>query len=530
MMQPDALRKKDLTEAGEAPPHTSKIGSARRGFAVNVASNVIYMAVQTVTSVWFTPYLIAHLGIAAYGMWPLVNTLLAYLSVFTDSFNSAISRFLTIDLGRGDSHTANRTFNTALFGVMGIVLALTPVALALAFVFPHVFDVPPGWERDASLLFGLVALALFISVIGTNFAVSSYAHSKFLLRNLVNLAVLSARIGLAVALFSLFPARLWHVGSGVLLGAIVAFLGYVVLWHRLTPELHVHMRAFDRSRLRSLMGMGGWIVVDRAGALLLKRIDLIVVNMIFGATMTGKYGAVMQFSILINSLAITASTVTNPVIMNRYAQGDFVGLKRLAAQSVKLMGLALALPVGLLCGFSRPLLSIWLGPSFRELDLLLVFLVAHLTLNLGATPLGYVLSAFNRVRWAGIATLIAGVANLGLAIALATWSSWGVIGVALAGAIVWTAKNTFFFPIYTAHVVKAPWWTFLPSLGFGVLGTLAVAGLAYASTLVNMPDNWFTLVASAAVVSLIYLVGAGTLALNRHEWQLLKDMLPRKIQ
>jgi hypothetical protein len=113
---------------------------------------------------------------------------------------------------------------------------------------------------------------------------------------------------------------------------------------------------------------------------------------------------------------------------------------------------------------------------------------------------------------------------------LAIWSGWGVIGVALAGAIVWTAKNTFFFPIYTAHVVRAPWWTFLPSLSFGVLGTLAVAGLAYASTLVSMPGNWFSLAASAAVVSLIYLVGAGMLGLNRHDWRLLKDMLPSRIK
>jgi O-antigen/teichoic acid export membrane protein len=525
MMQPDAVVK-DLRDTRESSARTLGIESARKGFLVNVSSNIAFMAIQAVVSLWFTPYLIGHLGIAVYGMVPLVNSVTAYMQIFTRSLNAAVTRFLTIDLEKGDKLTANKTFNTALFGLLGVIVALSPVVLALSLAFPYIFDVPPGWERDVRWLFAAVAVAFFVSVIGSNFAVSSFAHSQFLLRNVVEFAALLARIGFVVALFSLLSPRLWHIGGGVLIAVLASFLGHVLLWRKLTPELRVRITAFDRSRLRSLTGMGGWVTVNRVGAMLLRRVDLIVVNTVFGAAMTGGYGSVLQFSILIDSLAGAASTVVTPVIVRKYAQRDFVGLQRLCSQAVKLLGLALALPVGLLCGFSRPLLSIWLGPSFQDLDVLLVFVVAHLTLNLSVLPLAYVQSAYNKVRWPGIVTLLSGGANLGLAILLALWGGWGVVGVAVAGAVTWTAKNALYMPIYTARIMKSPWWTYLPSLSAGVVGTFSVGMAAYGLTLLQIPNSWLTLASSAAIVSLLYAIGVFWLGLSRTDLELLIGFLP----
>jgi membrane protein EpsK len=312
--------------------------------------------------------------------------------------------------------------------------------------------------------------------------------------------------------------------------AFVTFLGNYILWRKLTPQLRVKVKSFDRGRFKSLMGMGGWVMVQRVGSMLLKRVDLIVVNIVFGSAATGGYGSVLQFSVLIESLASAASTVIRPVIIKRYVQKDILGLQQLSTQAVKLLGLTLALPVGLICGFSRPILSVWLGPSFEHLYLLLIFLTVHLGINLSVLPLVYVQSAYNKVRWPGIATMFSGFANLGLAVLLATWGKWGVIGVAVAGAFVWSLKNSVFTPIYTACIMRLKWWVFLPSIKAGVIGTLTVGLLAYASTWVTIPGNWFTLAGSASAVSILYLIGVCLVGLNRADWRLLEDLLPWQIR
>jgi len=500
--------------------------SARQRFLVNVSSNVMFILAQVALTLWLTPYLIGYLGIAAFGMIALVNAITSYMAVFTTALNSAVSRFLAIDLKQGDGIAANKTFNTALLALAGVILVLTPVVITVSLAFPDLFQVPSGWEKDASWLFAIVAVAFFVTVIASNFAVSPFVHSQFVLSNLTNFAGLIARVGFIVTLFSIFQARLWYAGGGILAGALVSLLGYVILWRKLTPELHIDIGAFDRSRMRSLMGMGGWVVVNMVGAMLLCRVDLIVVNAYFGAAMTGGYGSVAQFSYLLEFLISAAATVIRPVILIKYADKYLVGLQRLVSQAIKLLGLALALPVGLLCGFSRPLLAVWLGPSYDYLGILLVAIIFHQALNLSVRPLLDVQNAFNKVRWPGIVTLLSGGATLVLAILFAAWGRWGAVGVALAGGMAWTAKNGLYMPIYTARIMKLPWWTFMPTLSGSVIGTLFVGLASYSLTVFGMPNNWLTLAGSAAAVSLVYALLVWTLGLSRSDRGLLKSLFP----
>jgi membrane protein EpsK len=511
---------------GTAPPPVALgLGRVRGRFLMNIASNGVYIGVSTLANLWLTPFLIGHLGIAAFGMIPLVTTITSYMSVLTTALSTALGRFLVLDLERRDVGAANSTFNTAFFGLIGIVLGLIPLALGVSLAFPTLFRVPPGWEADAGWLFLLVALAAFVTVIASSFHVSPFLYSQFVKSNTVNLLGLLARLGLIAVLFSLLPGRLWYAGSATLIAALVSLAGFVLLWRKLTPELRIRITAFDRSRLRALTGMGGWVTVNTLGGMLLARTDLLVVNAFFGAALTGGYGSVAQFTILMEHMADAAATVLRPIILVKYAQQDLMGLQRLASQSVKLLGLALALPAGLLCGFSRPLLSIWLGPGYQYLSVLLVILVSHLSLNLSARPLLYAQTAYNRIRWPGIATLLSGGASLALGVLAGMWGGWGAAGVALAVAVAWTAKNTLYMPIYTAHIMKLPWWSFLPAFVPILTATLGAGLAAYGLTIMRMPRDWFTLALEATLVSVVYAAVTWVIVLNRADRQLLRDLL-----
>ena len=502
------------------------IEGARDRFFLNVSSNAALTIIQALVNLWLTPYLIGHLGMAAYGMIPLVNSVVVYAAVLTGSLNSAVSRFLAIDLGQRDELAANKTFNTALFAILGITVILTPVIVAISLAFPHIFNVPLGWETDASWLFATVATAFLLTVIGSNFAVSPFIHSRFLESNIVSFAGLSARVGFIVIFFSLLPARMWYAGGGTLIAASVSLLGFVLLWYKLTPELRIHIRAFDPSRLKSLTGMMGWNSVNQLGNMLLSGADVILVNAFFGAATTGGYGTVMQFSVLLDYVVSAPTTAIRSIMLLKYAQRDFAGLRRLSSQSIKLLGLALALPVGLLCGFSRPLLSVWLGPSYQYLSTLLIIVTCHQSLNLCVRPLLNVQNAYNKLAWPGIMTLVIGGASLGLGALFAIWGKWGVLGVAVAVGVSWTAKNALYVPIHTAHIMKLPWWTFLPSSGPSVIGTLAVGFGAYGLTLVRMPNSWLTLAGSAAAISLLYAALVWGAGMSRADRELLRDLLP----
>lgn len=508
--------------------HNATLTQARSHFVTNVLSNLAWLVVNAVVMTWYTPYLVGNLGVALYGLVPLADSVTRYMGVLTQSFNGAISRFLTIDLTRKDFSAANRTFNTALASSLVIGAILLPIAFALSWAGPGMFNVPPGCETDARWLLLLVTTAFIVRTLANSFAVSSYTCHRFDLRRLVEFVGLVVQTGSLVLLFTVSSARLWHVGIAMFLSALSFLLGEVLLWRQLTPELGVRLALADAIRFKTMMGFSGWVLVNNTGALFFTNIDLIVANLVFGAQVAGRYGAVMVLPTALRTLARAVTGVMDPIITALYAKNDSSRLVRLSSLGVRFTGLAIALPVGLLCGLARPLLTAWLGNEFADMSLLVVLLVGHLCVNVAVLPLFSVQSAVHRVRIPGIVTLGMGLANAVLAIALALWGGWGYWGIAAAGAIVLTAKNAVFTPLYSARILRVPWWTFLPSLMVGSLAALVIGtGAYFASSGWNLTD-WRQLIFVAASISVLYAIVAYTWGLNKDDRRLLKSELRRR--
>jgi len=110
-----------------------------------------------------------------------------------------------------------------------------------------------------------------------------------------------------------------------------------------------------------MLQFSGWVLINQAGTQLFLNIDLVVANLVFGALVAGRYGAVIIFSALLRGMVGTVSGVLEPIVLTLYAQNNFSGLARFCRLSTKFTGLAIALPVGLLCGLAKPLLTVWLG-------------------------------------------------------------------------------------------------------------------------------------------------------------------------
>lgn len=474
-------------------------------FLANVVSNIGVYFVNLLIGMWMTPYLIGHLGIALYGLIPLANSVTSYLSLLTLSLNGAVGRFLAIDLQKNDQQSANRTFNTSLIGVSTIALVSLPFLALFSYFVPAIFNIPPGETLSAQLLFFFVFLSFFITEIDTSFSVSSWAKSRFDLRNRILILSNALRLIVLVAFFTMMTPGAWQVGLGILVASLYVFSGDFLLWRKLTPELSINPSKFDSSRVRQLFGMGGWVVVNQMGSLLFLNIDLIVANMVLGANLAGEYGSILLFSTLLRGLAGTVSGVLTPTVVSKFALNDLDSMTRVSAQAVRLMGMAVGLPVGLICGLGGVFLQLWLGKDFGSLWFLLVLMVFHLPINLAVTPLFGIQQALNKVKIPGIVTLLMGIANLSLALFFTITLKWGVYGIAAAAAIVLTLKNAIFTPAYSAYIQKLPWHTYIRAIVPGVVVILLIGFISFGTTLFTHIDNWGNLMLTGAVISFLFL-------------------------
>ena len=209
--------------------------------------------------------------------------------------------------------------------------------------------------------------------------------------------------------------------------------------------------------------------------------------------------------------------------MYRYALNDVKGLATYTRRSVRFVGLVMALPIGLICGFSKPLLTLWLGQDFAHLSGLMSLMTIHLCVNLGVMPLFGIQLTTNRVCLPGIVTCLMGFMNLGLALLLAVPAGWGMYGVAAAGAIMLTLKNCLFTPIYGARILYLKWYTFMVDLLPIVSGTFGVVIASRAFLEFINIDDWFLLIFFSFVICCIYILIVWLLLSNED-----RDMVQQK--
>ncbi len=523
----------DLSQSTDGQRQTTTLTDTTAQFKTQLPRNLSLQVLSFIVSVgigiWLVPYLVGHLGRAAYGLIPIAGAMTQYVSLISQNISISVNRFLTIALQQNDDREANRIFNTAFFSYLAIALIQIPVFGLVIYYANSIFTIPTELYRDAIILLACSATGFLINLVSSVFGVPIYANNRLDISRGIDIGRQVFRVVGVVTLFLGFNPALRYVGYVDLAVSILVCLATLTIGKRLAPILRLSLRLYDWRKVKQLMAMGGWLLVTQVGALLFHRVDIWICNRFVGPAEAGDYAAVLQWSILIRSIGAVMGGIIAPMVMIYYARSEIEGLIRLSRLSVRIFVLALAIPISLLCVFSKPLLSLWLGDSFARFWPLMVIMVCHLGINVGVTPLFNIQIAVNRVVWPGLVTLIMGIANLVLAIFLAKYVGWGIYGVAVAGAILLTAKNALFTPIYGALILRQPWYTFLKSYLSGLAFLAGLLALGGVFSQYAQPSSWGQLVAVCLIVALTG-VASSWFIMSKQDRRLVIDLVPSTLR
>jgi len=452
------------------------IDTSARRFRANVLANLLYFVFNAGLQLWFTRYLIDHLGVATYGLVPLATNMTNYMAILTVALSGSVGRFLTIDLARGDVETANKTFNTSLFATIVLAIALLPVVGALSWFSPHILNIPEGEENGTRFLLVCTGFAFLLNTVGSNFACSTFAKNRFDYQRAVDVVGQAVQVGVAVTLFSVLGAKLWQVGIGIAAMSVMRQAGYQITWRKLTPELRIRPRSFDRTRLREVLGMGGWLTVDAASTIALTGLDLLLANVLLGSEAAGLYAPCLQLTIMARTVVGVFTSVLAPTYAAALGAGNRPRVARLAGEGMWTISWVIALLVGVLAGSAPLVLRIWLGPSYTSMWPLVLALVLPQTVTMCVSPLSPVFLAANRLAVPCMVNLALAPAAIALTWVLVGAAGLGPVGIALGTAGLLAARHVAFTPWYVARVLGQPSRPFYRALAGVAVGTAVVGG------------------------------------------------------
>lgn len=475
---------------------------------------------QLLAAFVMAPLLVRGLGDEGYGIWSLVEQILAYVMIVDFGFGASLVRYVSRFETARDVTSLNRLFNTTLLvfavaGTLGFVAVLGVAQFGL-----DALGIPAGRQGEVWWLLVLLGVNLSLGFPFNIFPALLDGLGQFALKTYVR----TAKLVLRVPLFLL--ALSWErplVPLGVALAAC-NFLEFFVLayvaWRRL-PHLRFGARYVDYATFKLVRGYSFDAFLGLIAGRLSFQSDSIVISFFLGPQYIVFFSISARLVEYSKDLLRTVTTVLTPAFSALDCVGDDRAIRSLFLDCTRYV-FWLVLPMqAFFTILGRDFVGHWISPEHGASCYgTLLLLSAPLALVSAQSVASRVLYGVGRLHFFSRLVLAEAVVNVILSCALV--HSFGIEGVAfgtLVPNVVCTLLITLHvlrllgigFGTYLLHTFCKPLlatvlvsfvWGFAVFLGWSqsLLGFLVVsaAGAALYGALALATEAWF----AAAVRSL----------------------------
>jgi O-antigen/teichoic acid export membrane protein len=423
----------------------------------NVASSWGGLAVNIAVGFFLSPFILHHLGDDAFGLWVLIFSLTGYYGIFDFGIRSSLVRYVSKFQATGDKEDLARLINTSLFSYTCLCLALLVTTALGSLYVDRMFHVPPGFLRDARILFLMVGASLALGFpLGIGGGILE-GLQRFYLLNWTNIVSTLLRAVLIIYVLrhglGLLSVALITVCLPLVASAVRSVIAHRLLWVPLS------WKYVSRESLRHVASYGSvTFMIIVAGRLRFKT-DAVIIGSFLSA------GAITFFSIggrlvdyaveVVSSLA----QIFTPMSSHFHATGDHAQLRKIFVAGNRACAFVMFPMTVALIVMGKSVIEAWVGPRYvSSYTVLLILLIPTALYNAQATS-NRILFGMSLHKALAYVVLLEGIANLVLSIVLVR--PFGIVGDAIGTAIPLICTSLFFLPRHLCRKLEIPVRKFL---------------------------------------------------------------------
>lgn len=508
--------------------------SSHKRTLVNVACSVGVLVVNVIVSFFLSPYIVKTIGVEANGFVTLANNFVTYANLIVTALNSMAARFITIEYVRKNYKKANLYYNSVFWGNLIIVVVLLVPAVLLIVNLQNCINVPSDILWDVKLLFSFVFLGFFLSTGMPNWDCGVYVTNRLDRQYVPTMMTAMLRCVMLFLMLTILTPHVWYVGFA---SATVTVIGLVVNWYntkKLTPELHITLNdrkpMCSRKALRELVGSGLWNSISNVGNMLLSGLDLIICNMILGATSMGVLSLSKILPTYMQQMSSSICSAFAPELVINYAKDDRKKLLHDILRAMKLTSVVMTIPIAGIIVLGDYFFALWVpSQDAHLLQILSILSILGYMFTSGTQILYNVFSTVNKVKQNSIAMVISGVVSVCVTLLIANFTEYGLYAVAGVSTAVNLVRNMSFTLPATARYLGFKWYQFFPQVGTTVLSSLLLVAIGFLIKPILPGGSWLELILSATVIGVIGLVVNIYLVLNAGERRYLFGKVRQKL-
>lgn len=426
----------------------NEIGNTRYArIAKNTAMLYGRMLLLMLIGLFTSRVVLKQLGVSDFGVYAAVGGLVTMFTILTSAISSAITRFITFELGKGDAKKLRSVFSTSVVIqiILGVLVLVLTYSVGLWFLH-HQMVIPDGRMGAAEWVLQCAALVLVLNLLSIPYNAVIVAHEDMSAFAWISILEAVLKLGVAFALMLSGPDKLKMYAALMLAVALTVRLAYGAFGRRHYEETRGRLH-FDCALLKEMGGFAGWIFWGLGATLFNSQGVNLLMNIYFGVGANAARGIATQVEGIVRQFVTSFTTALNPQITKSYASGEREYCFDLVCKGSR---------------FSYILVLLVALPVFVEAD-------ALLTLWLGNVPDGAVL--FTRLTLLGILADLLGNSMAVLEMATGNVRKYYLI-IGPVSMLVFVLSWLLYaagFPAYVSYIVYAVIYTCLVAIKLGIL-------------------------------------------------------------
>lgn len=399
--------------------------------------NYVVILLNTLVGLLYTPYMLRMMGQSEYGLYSLVASVIAYLTILDLGLGNAVVRYTAKYRAEGKQTEQYEMFGMffILYIIIGVIALIA--GSALYFNVDVMFgDTMTALELDKArimmlfLVFNL-AFTFPMSIFGSIIT----AYERFVFPRVVNIIRITLNTVVMVCLLKMGYKAIAMVIVQTLFNVLTLIANYIYCQRRL--KIKMYFRKFKWDFLKEVAVYSFWIFLN----VIMDRIYWSTGQFVLGAMVGTAAVAVFAVSIQLQHLYMQFSTAVSSVFLPKVTSmvatdNDRTALSDLFVRTGRIQYIIMALILSGFIVFGRQFINLWAGPGYEDAYVICVLFFTSLLIpliqNLGIT----ILQARNEMKFRSL--LYIGIAVIALAFQIVLAKKYGGIGcaVAVAGALI----------------------------------------------------------------------------------------------
>jgi len=481
----------------------------KRQILKNVGSSWSALAINVLVGIFLSPFILHRLGDTAYGIWILVFSVTGYYGMFDLGIRSSIIRYVSKYSATGDNDKLAHFVNTSLVTYTGIGIVCMAVTTALSALVERLFHIPPQMHEQARWLLLMTGAGVSLGFPLGVFGGMLEGLQRFYILNWTSIGSTLLRAGLIFYFLNHGYGLITVTLLTVLMPVLSSILRGIIVF-RLCP-LPLGLKYVDRDSFRHMATYGGTtFLVIVAGRLRFRTDELVLGGMLSAAAITYfSIGArIVDYA---QEFVSSMAQIFVPMSSESEAQGKLDRLRKIYIAGNRVCAMLIFPITTMLILLGKHVIRIWVGARYvQDSYPVLVVLIIPYTLMLMQSASGRVLFGMGTHQSLAKVTLIEGIANLILSIALVRLvPTFGVLGDALGTAIPLSCTFLVFMPFHLRKRIGVPVKSFVrQAYALPVLLTLPLAVALWFANRYFVPKNLIQLIMEMGAASFLYCIGA----------------------